>query len=263
MPEGLPYEDSYGAHLQSALAACLGQRPVQVINAGVTGYGPNEEGPQYHELAPLFRPDVTVYQFFVNEWSDILDTPEGRRQEIGLPVPRRASQLVARIEALYDDAEGFVTGRLTPRRADKLLVQYYTRGAGPLYDSTNRAHMARFLAQMRDDSRHAGSALVVAFVPAALTVSRPSDLAFLPRSGEPLTDTAHYDFTRPLVTLEPIADSLGVSVFDLSSALRAYPAQPVYFPESWHWNANGHRAVAEALLQTLSARGLIPVTCGS
>jgi len=61
MPEGLPYEDSYGAHLQSALAACLAQRPVQVINAGVTGYGPNEEGPQYHELAPLFRPDVTVY----------------------------------------------------------------------------------------------------------------------------------------------------------------------------------------------------------
>jgi hypothetical protein len=44
-------------------------------------------------------------------------------------------------------------------------------------------------------------------------------------------------------------------------SLGAYPAQPVYFPESWHWNANGHRAVAEALLQTLSARGLIPPQC--
>ncbi len=261
MPEGLPYEESYGVHLQAVLAKCLAPRPVQVINAGVTGYGPNEEGPQYHELAPLFRPDVTVYQFFINEWSDILDTPEGRRQEIGLPVPRRASELVARIQALYDDAEGLVTGRLTPRRADKLLVQYYTRDDGPLYDSTNRAHMARFLATMRDDSRNAASALVVYFVPGALTVSRPRDLAFLPRSGEPLTDTTHYDFTRPLATLKPIADSLGVPVVDLGGPLRAYARQPVYFPESWHWNANGHRAVAAAVLQTLSARGLIPADC--
>src|SRR5581483_406852 len=53
MPEAMPYERSYPALLQAALSRCLAPRPVQVINAGVTGYGPLEELAQFRELGPL------------------------------------------------------------------------------------------------------------------------------------------------------------------------------------------------------------------
>jgi len=54
--EGLNYEQSFPALLDSALAQCLAPRPVQVINAGVTGYGPREEEPQFDELGAMFPP---------------------------------------------------------------------------------------------------------------------------------------------------------------------------------------------------------------
>ena len=84
MPEGLDYEYSYPALLQGALRRCGTTVPVDVIDGGVTGYGPNEEGPEINELAPLLRPNVIIYQFYVNEWSDIQIDSASRRRNIGL-----------------------------------------------------------------------------------------------------------------------------------------------------------------------------------
>jgi len=50
MPEGVAHERSWTALMRDALAACLRPRAVQVINAGVTGYGPREEAAQLAEL---------------------------------------------------------------------------------------------------------------------------------------------------------------------------------------------------------------------
>jgi hypothetical protein len=66
MPEGMEYEYSYPALLEKQLAESWKPRKVQVINAGVTGYGPVEEYTQLRELAPLFKPDIVICEFFIN-----------------------------------------------------------------------------------------------------------------------------------------------------------------------------------------------------
>ncbi len=261
MPEGVSYDQSYAARLQAVLSRCMAPRVVQVINAGVTGYGPNEQGPQFHELAPLFRPDVTLYQFFINKWSDILVDADARRLNIGLTRHRPGSQILAHMALLSDAMRARVSGGLTPYRAGRLNVQYYERGESPMYAPTTQAQMARFLGHMHDDASRAGSRLLVDFVPGALTVSRRGDLPYLPRAWDLQHDSAHYDFGRPLATLLPIADSLGIPVLDLTDSLRAFHPQPVYFPTSWHWNAGGHQAATGAILGALRARNLIPSSC--
>ena len=268
MPEGLNYPQSFPALLDSALASCLTPRTVQVINAGVTGYGPREEEPQFDELGPIFRPDIVVHEFFVNDWSDIQVDAEQRRQGIGLTQRRLTrgelldhSDLVANARLLYERIVSATTGRVSATQRYKLLLEYYRTGPSPLYDSANVDRMTRFIAHFRDAVRANGGTLVIFFTPGGVTVLPREQIAYLPRSGIPFTDPARYDLRRPFTALQPIADSLGVPLVDLTGPLRAYRPQPVYFPNQWHWNAAGHRAAAQAILTALSQRGLVDSRC--
>lgn len=268
MPEGLNYEQSFPALLDSALAQCLGPRQVQVINAGVTGYGPREEEPQFDELGAVFRPDIVVHEFFVNDWSDIMVGAEERRQGIGLTKGRLTrgalldrSDLVANARLLYERIVSALTGRISSTQRYKLLLDYYRTGPNPLYDTLNVGRMTRFVAHFRDAARADGGTLVIFFTPGGVTVLPRDQIAYLPRSGIPLTDSVHYDLRRPFTTLERITDSLGVPLVDLTAPLRAYRPQPVYFPNQWHWTAAGHRAAAQAIMGALARQGLIAPAC--
>jgi hypothetical protein len=268
MPEGLDYEYSYPALLQSALRRCGTTVPVEVIDGGVTGYGPNEEGPEIQELAPLLHPNVIIYQFYVNEWSDILIDSVSRRRNIGLtrrPLGRLAvlsrSQLATHAQEDYDALIAGIRGRASQRERWKLLLDYFVRGPNPLYTPDNIARMTTFLTSIRDAAHSVGADLIIAFVPGAVQVSPRSDLAFVPRSGVPFSDPTTYDLDRPLAELRPLASAVGVPLLDLTDSLRHHEPQPVYFRDAWHWNAEGHRAATGALMAELAARHDLPASC--
>ena len=268
MPEGLDYEYSYPALLQGALRRCGTTVPVDVIDGGVTGYGPNEEGPEINELAPLLRPNVIIYQFYVNEWSDIQIDSASRRRNIGLVHGRLGrttllyrSQLATHLAEHYDALISRMRGRLPWRQRFKLLLDYYQRGPNPLYTPANITRMTAFLTSIRDAAHSVGADLIIAFVPGAVQVSRRSDLAYIPRSGVPYSDPGTYDLNRPLAELQPLAAAVGLPIIDLSDSLRRHEPQPVYFRDAWHWNAQGHRAAAGALMALLAERHDLPAGC--
>lgn len=268
MPEGLNYEQSFPALLDSALTQCLAPRPVQVINAGVTGYGPLEEEPQFDELGALYHPDIVVHEFYVNDWSDITVGADERRQGIGLTGRRLTrgsllghSDLAANAQLLYERIASAFTGQISATQRYKLLLDYYRTGPNPLYSPANIDRMTQFIAHFRDAARADGGTLVIFYTPGGVTVLPRNQIAYLPPSGIPLTDSVHFDLARPLAALERITDSLGVPLVDLTGPLRAYRPQPVYYPNQWHWNADGHRAAAAAILTSLSHQGLIASRC--
>jgi hypothetical protein len=222
-----------------------------VINAGVTGYGPAEELPQLRELLPVFRPDVVVYEFFINEYAEQNLDAAARRRSIGLDArgSRRerllaASQTVARLRQIEDALSERLTGRPAAWRYRKALLDYYRAGPGPLYAPANVSHLGGLLAAMRDTVRASGADFRLYFVPGAVAVEDPRTLAYFP-AGERLDDTTRYDLARPWRTLAPLCTTLDVACADLTPVLHA--ARPTYFPTSWHWNAAGHAAVADAL----------------
>ena len=268
MPEGLNYEQSFPALLDSALTRCLAPRPVQVINGGVTGYGPLEEEPQFDELGALYHPDIVVHEFFVNDWSDITVGADDRRQGIGLTGRRLTrgallghSDLAANARLLYERIASALSGQISATQRYKLLLDYYRTGPNPLYGAANIDRMTQFIAHFRDSARADGGTLVIFYTPGGVTVLPRNQVAYLPPSGIPLTDSAHYDLRRPFTALQRITDSLGVPLVDLTAPLRAYRPQPVYYPNQWHWNAAGHRAAAAAIMTALSQQGLIATRC--
>jgi len=53
-----------------------------------------------------------------------------------------------------------------------------------------------------------------------------------------------------------IKEQFGIPMVDLTPSLKFHPVQPVYFPESWHWNKEGHKVVAGVIARDLLDRKL-------
>jgi hypothetical protein len=268
MPEGVDYDRSYAALLDKRLSGCLAPRPVQVIDGGVTGYGPNEERAQLQQLAPRFRPDVIVEQFYINEWSDISIAPAEFRRSIGLDLASRSavrrlrdrSQVKTRFGRIARTAKETLTGHPAAWRYDLAQLDYYRAGDNPLYSAHTLDLVATALAGMKRVADSTGAHLLVAFVPGAVAVLGPARLPHFPR-GENVSDRHVYDLDRPYRALRQVADSLHISTVDLTPALRAAESGPAYFPASWHWTPSGHRAAAAAISRSLDSLGYLGVHC--
>ena len=84
MPEGVNYEFSYPAILEKKLLEQFPEIKTHVINAGVTGYGPNEEFTQLKKYIDTIKPDIVINQLFINEFEEININREERLKNIGL-----------------------------------------------------------------------------------------------------------------------------------------------------------------------------------
>jgi len=268
MPEGLDYAQSFPSLLGKRLESCLGSRPVQVIDGGVTGYGPNEERTQLAELAPRYRPNVIVDQFYINEFTDITATPAEFRESIGLNLAshgairrfRDRSQIKTRLGRMERSALESLTGHPAPWRYQLSMLDYYRTGDNAMYDAHTMRVMADALAGMKQVADTSGARLLIAFVPGAVAVTDPARLTHLPR-GENPRDPAAYDLSRPYRALRQIADSLGIATIDLSAALRSSADEPTYYPAAWHWTAAGHRAAAGAIANSIGQLDSLGANC--
>lgn len=268
MPEGVAWEKSYPVLLENQLAQCLAPRPVQVINAGVTGYGPVEELAQLRELIPLLKPDIVIYEFFVNEFKEVNFSPEQRLTEIGLQ-PTDHSLVLAFLRQSQVLAQGrrfraFLTEQITDAPAEwryaKALLEYYRAGENVLYSEETIKKLGSYLGAMAKVAQDGHSRLVIFFVPAAVAVSRPSELEYFPW-GEDLHDLTRYDLNRPFRSLQRLAQDLDVPAIDLTPYVQSTLPQPVYFRESWHWNEEGHRVASRAMVESLSRAGYVDRSC--
>ena len=259
MPEGMEYEKAYPALLQKKFDS----EKVQVINAGVTGYGPVEELPQLSELVPLLKPDLVIYQFFINEFQEVHLRPEDRLKNIGL-IPNRnsfrmqlieRSQLNAHFQNIQRRIQEPITGRPSDYRFGKSLLSFYETGDSRYYSPDKLDVLQDYLKRMKDVCTRNGAKMIVYFVPGAVAVSEPADIHYFPWDQD-LSDASKYDLDRPLKNLQRLAGMVGLPVVDLTTVLKNHKIQPVYFPDSWHWNPEGHKVVADAIYDDLKMRGI-------
>jgi hypothetical protein len=264
MPEGMEYEYAYPSLLQARLEEDFASGSIQVINAGVTGYGPAEQYPQLKELGPLLQPGIVIYEFFINEFAEASMSAEDRLKSIGL-IPRygstytslmNRSQAVANLRKFQSRLKESLIGAPATWRYGKSLLEFYETGENLLYSQKSLDTIRNYLKLMLQVCQQLGSDFVIYFVPGAVAVSDTSNIAYFPLDQD-LTDRSEYDLNLPLRNLRKVTDPLGIPVVDLTPFLKLHPIQPVYFPESWHWNKEGHKLVADVIVKDLLDRGLL------
>ena len=155
----------------------------------------------------------------------------------------------------YIRIKELATGQPDGWRHWKSLLGFYKTGENKHYSPESIDKVRSYLESMNGVCHENGCRFVIYFVPGAIAVSKPADIAYFPR-GEDLSNKKLYDLDRPFLTLKTMANQLNIPLVDLTPYLRRSKKQPVYFPESWHWNNEGHQVVAGVIAQDLIERGL-------
>jgi lysophospholipase L1-like esterase len=211
----------------------------EVINAGVSGYGTDQELLYLRGRGLRYHPDVVLLLFHVNDFENNVRSSEywynkprfrldhGQLIAGNIPVP--PSTFKQRINRFFY-GRTWILGRVYAVAAAatrELRRPLWSRAAGTGDGSDITAAL---LAQMQQTCTEASAVLVVASVPGAAE------------------------------RLGPVLDGTGIPYLPLDAAFtagRGGGGEPVTFPHDGHWTARGHRIAAGAIEAFLEERGIL------
>lgn len=275
--------DTTAARLEAGLTRAAG-RPVEVLNAGVAGYGTGHTLLFFEHEGLRYQPDVAVLVVFLG--NDVGDNnyqpdpderslprrpywtlrPDGSVAQGAWAPPPRPTDALQRLRdccRLYNVVETGVLMKLgtgvqrdTPQADEE--VRYLVRS---LYDTRPEGEMLRgwqltegLLAALRDRAAAAGVPLVVVGAPDWLALDLD---AWTRRLGDSRASSGRYRPDSPNARLGEISARLGLPYLDLYPLLNARAGgEPLYFPIDTHWTPAGHAVVAEAVERQLHELGL-------
>lgn len=262
--EGVDTDKAWPRLLEVRLRQALKRDDIEVLNFGITGYGPNQYAAVVSRYAPVYRPDVIIVAMFVNDFEDVLITDEEFHRSIGFELPppdnwRSIASLshlrhLLRTEVFEPLREAI---RGTPRTYGYFLGQFASleRGRADLIGdgcqrTTERLHEIKKVAD------RIGARLIIIIVPAPVQVCAPDQLAYYPRSID-INDAERFDLDQPQRMALSIAETLNVPAYDLRRTLRLEAVGCVYQSRNMHWTTAGHEATATFLADRLTRDGLI------
>jgi peptidoglycan/LPS O-acetylase OafA/YrhL len=260
--EGVDTDQAWPRLLEKDLAASLPNHGVEVLNFAVTGYGPNQYAAVIDSFGPIYKPDMIIIEFFVNDYADVLMSNEEFQKSIGFDLPASDSWYsVLRLS----DTQHFVRLELWEPAIEWLLKKprphgYFLGNFSALDRNRSdlivegRQRVAERLAEIKAVADRLGASLIVVMVPAPVQVCGANELSYYPRYVN-LCDSTTFDLDLPQRMTQEICDSLGASYIDLRPCLRSVTEGPVYQPRNMHWTVVGHRAVSRYLATILTRNG--------
>ncbi len=263
--EGVNTNQAWPRLLENILREQRPDRPIEVLNFAITGYGPNQYQAVIEAYAPVYHPDLILIGFFVNDYQDVLWSNADFQQSIGFNLPGQDSlYAIIRLEDLHElirvqvldpvkeflrgtpSSLGYFLGNFAALEIDRQDIQ--AAGAQMVFER---------LAQIKKIAADNGAKVAIAMIPAPVQVCQPKDLAYYPRNVD-LTDASRYDLDLPQRETEAISNQLGYAYFDLRPALEAAEGGCPYQSRNMHWTVAGHQIVASYVAGVLLRDGYIP-----
>ena len=254
--EGVDTNDAWPRLLESKLAASR-KEVVQVLNFGITGYGPNQYAAVTKHFAPMYQPDIIIVGFFVNDFQDVLRSDQQFRESIGFgdPNPESRSSILHLVQL-----KRFVKARILQPIRDRIRHKPSAEGLllgnfaalqpnTPPYIEGVPQVAARFR-EISDVARNIHARVIVAMIPASVQVCDPSQLAYFPRYVH-LDDRSRFDLDLPQRTAGQLAAQAAFEFYDLRPALKSVPGSCPYQRHNMHWTKEGHVAAADYLARVI------------
>lgn len=265
-------EDVLTARLER-LAADRGRR-LEVVNAGVGGYGTGDELLLWERAIAPLRPAVVLVGFFANDVRNNVDRAlfelrDGRIVQVREPPLPSArwlyevqKYLVARSHLAYLlktvvlGAAGETSEQSPPGAPGELAEdeEVFAIDPSPRIARGWTLTLA-LLSELRLRVEAVGARFAVVAIPNRYQVDDAWWSAHVGRLG---LEAAAFDRRTPQRRLGEWAADTGTELIDLLDALRrANGDNSFYYRVDAHWNAAGHDLAAETLLRELEARALV------
>lgn len=251
-------EETFSARLESLLEQRL-ERPVRILNAGVDGFGTQQSTAMARRLHELYDVDGAVLLFFTgNDFWENDSFPERLRMHGGMRMPPPEPELsfwdrtLGRLSYAY--AYVRVHFRTRAMRSDPHQLQRYGQEL-KIFDASSpvlNQQMRTTQQALQDFSSLCKEEKWACFLPVA-----PPAFVADPKRAEATFDLVgmsmeQVDLERPSEALMK-TEHPGLPQLDLLPVLRASKS-PTYFRFDGHWNAEGHRLVADALAAWMADR---------
>ena len=261
-------------HLLEKLLGEHSSRSIEVLNAGVSGWGTDDQLTWLRREGFGLEPDLVLIARTLH--NDVSDNVELRHHELidGVPHPRPRVEMpvleyadleikgwLAGHSYLYRFLTNALHGRELKARADGL-----NRHVDELIrrqPSEEIEHGWQWTDMYLDAIVHEGRAIgvqtAVFLIPLAVQLSDSAFDEFVARRALGLDEV---DPEKPQSRMANWGREADVDVIDLLEAFRDRTASSpgiLYLPSDGHWNAAGHELAAGVVAERLLRRGLVPV----
>ncbi len=254
--EGVGTDGAWPTLMRADLAKRLG-RNVQVLNFGITGYGPDQEARVLREYVPRYKPDVVILESFVNAFEKLGQTDDDITKTIGFGQPAgnglSATLHLAHLKAALQIAIFGPLGEYLTGQPDENDVGLSDASAFLTADPDNAREVAAYEARVgeaRDTAYAAGASLLLVLVPSRAEVCSPADYR---RGALVPLDAPTYAADRPRDQEVAAAVHHGLPFVDLRQPLAAGGC--LYQRENMHLLESGQaltaRTVAAAIIAIL------------
>ncbi|HLG31217.1 MAG TPA: GDSL-type esterase/lipase family protein [Candidatus Brocadiales bacterium] len=247
---GVSLEDSY----PKVLEAMLNQNPAkgdpkkyEVINAGVEGYGTEQEYLYLEELANRYSPDLVIVGLYSNDIDDVIK---------GIPSAKGRTWLKRRIFFLsYLRGLQISLGiMLKDPRAG--IFQVYQDQYEPQFEKALQK-TNEYLIKIKDLSYSIGAKTFIVIIPSCFEIEKRSEWEkrgfgrlyndeFFNKNMSKFSDTfTEFGETREIPTLP------------LLPVFKDSKVRPLYYTKDFHWTREGHSLAAESIYNFMRDKGFI------
>lgn len=265
------FEASLPSLLEHSLAERTGKR-IEVINAGVSGWGTGDALRYLSEYGLRYQPDLVLVAMTLHndvddnlraEWFALQGDSLVERRRFQMSTSRyRVVQLKAFLASRFQTYQLWrkVRRRGDIRRVGTLLDEHIIQlfRAPPSERIVSGYRLTELLLQRMDSVSKANRAgMAIVLLPLRVQLTDSSFAEFVRTAG---VADSEMPPEKPQRFMTAAGQRLGVSVIDLLPAFRQWTAAgrpPLYLEHDGHWNSTGHRLAASTVMEGLLGLGVL------
>ena len=246
---GVNIEESYPKVLETMLnqsSKGSGARTYEVINAGVDGYGTEQEYLYLQELLQRYEPDLVIVGFYSNDVVDVMN---------GIPAAITKQKLKNRFYFL-----SYLRGIQILLQTATVMKKNFSTSIGGVFAPYQENYSPQFkkafdrtegyLVKIRDISRSRGAKTIIVIIPLCFEIDRGEWKK--KALGHLYTDDFfNKNMTKLSDTITEFGKLENIPTLPLLPVFRTSKVRPVYFARDSHWTRDGHRIAAESIFKYL------------
>ncbi len=262
--EGVDTSQAWPRLLEAELADDVENIDVEVLNFAITGYGPDQSAAVVSHYAPIYKPDLIIFQTFVNDFQDVLWTNEDFQSSIGFQLTDQdGAYSILRLEHLRKWVRLNILEKFKERlRGDPNMEGYFLGNfyalerSHPDIDDQSRGLVYQDIAQIKNIADQVGAEVLLFMVPAPVQICSADNLDYYP-SNIDLGDQSIFDIDKPQRVMARIAAGLNLEFYDVRAILQSTD-RCIYQPQNMHWTESGHQVFSQYIADVIASDGYLP-----
>lgn len=247
---GVSLEESYPKVLEAMLnknTSAGDPKKYEVINAGIEGFGTEQEYLYLAELANRYSPDLVIVGLYSNDIDDVIK---------GIPSAKGRTWLKRRMFFLSFLRGLQISMGIMFRDPQAGIFQIYQDVYPPQFENALQK-TKEFLTKIKDFSYSMGAKTFIVIIPSCFEIERRSEWEKRGFGRFYSDDFFNKNMSKFSDTFTEFGEIRGIPTLPLLPVFKDSNVRPLYFTKDFHWTREGHSLAAESIYNFMRDKAFI------